>query len=117
MRSRRPDNEYVAPPVENSILLPIPAPAPCCQGDHNTTLPALEEITEELSFICEDLNSLLREADEGRARDLQEGSSNSVVRLPPRVGSEEWRRLNGIHQMGPGPGQRAQRATRSRPYI
>ena len=35
------------------------------------------------AFICEDLDSLLREADEGRARDLQEGSSNSVVRLPP----------------------------------
>ena len=90
------EDEYVTPPVENSIPLPIPAPAPCCQGSH-TTLPALEEITEEPSFICEDLNSLLREADEGRARDLQEGSSNWVVRLPPQVGSEEWRRLNGIH--------------------
>ena len=110
-------DEYVAPLVENSIPLPIPAPAPCCQGNHNTTLPALEEITEELSFICEDLDGLLREADEGRARDLQEGSSNSVVRLPPRVGSEEWRRLNGIHRMHPGPGRRAQRATRSCPYI
>ena len=73
------EDEYVAPPVENSIPLPIPAPAPCCQGSH-TTLPPMEEITEELAFICEDLNSLLREADEGRARDLQEGSSNSVVR-------------------------------------
>ena len=90
------EDEYVAPPVENSIPLPIPAPAPCCQGSH-TTLPALEEITEEPSFICEDLDGLLREADEGRARDLQEGSSNSVVRLPPQVGSEEWRRLNRIH--------------------
>ena len=40
------EDEYVAPPVENSIPLPIPAPAPCCQGSH-TTLPALEEITEE----------------------------------------------------------------------
>ena len=91
------EDEYIAPPVENSIPLPIPAPAPCCQGDHNTTLPALEEITEEPAFIFEDLDSLLREADEGRARDLQEGSSNSVVRLPPQVGSEEWRRLNGIY--------------------
>ena len=89
-------DEYVAPPVENSIPLPIPAPAPCCQGSH-TTLPPMEEITEEPSFICKDLDGLLREADKGRARDLQEGSSNSVVRLPPRVGSEEWRRLNGIH--------------------
>ena len=43
------EDEYVAPPVENSVPLPIPAPAPCCQGNHNTTLPALEEITEELS--------------------------------------------------------------------
>ena len=110
------EDEYVAPPVENSIPLPIPAPAPCCQGSH-TTLPALEEITEESSFICEDLDGLLRETDEGRARDLQEGSSNLVVRLPPRVGSEEWRRLNGIHRMRPGPGQRAQRATHSCLYI
>ena len=90
------EDKYIAPPVENSIPLPIPAPAPCCLGNHNT-LPALEQITEEPSFICEDPDGLLREADEGRARDLQEGSSNSVVHLPPRVGSEEWRRLNGIH--------------------
>ena len=67
------EEEYVAPPVENSIPLPIPAPAPCCQGNHNTTLPALEEITKEPSFICEDLDSLLREADEERARELGEG--------------------------------------------
>ena len=111
------EDEYVAPLVENSVPLPIPAPAPCCLEGHSTTLPALEEITEEPSFICEDLDSLLREADEGRDRDLQEGSSNSVVRLPPRVGSEEWRRLNGIHRMCPGPGQMAQRVTHSRPYI
>ena len=76
------DNEYVAPPVENSIPLPIPALAPCCLGTH-TTLPPMEEIAKEPSFICEDLDGLLREADEGRARDLQEGSSNSVVHLPP----------------------------------
>ena len=74
--------EYIAPPVENSIPLPIPALAPCCLGSH-TTLPPMEEITEEPAFICEDLDGLLREADEGRARDLQEGSSNSVVCLPP----------------------------------
>ena len=110
------EDEYVAPPVENSIPLPIPAPAPCCQGSH-TTLPPMKEIAEEPSFICEDLDGLLREADEGRARDLQEGSSNSVVRLPPQVGSEEWRRLNGIHRMRPGPGRRGQRATHSHPYI
>ena len=110
------EDKYVAPPVENSIPLPIPAPAPCCQGSH-TTLPAVEEITEVPSFICEDLDGLLREADEERARELGEGSSNSVVRPPPRVGSQEWRRLNGIHQMHPGPGRREQRATCSRPYI
>ena len=74
--------EYIAPPVENSIPLPIPAPATCCLSP-TTTLPPMEEITEEPAFIWEDLNGLLREADEGRARDLQEGSSNSVVRLPP----------------------------------
>ena len=74
------EDKYVAPPVENSIPLPIPAPAPCCLGS-TTTLPPMEEIAEEPAFICEDLDSLLREA--GRARDLQEGSSNSVVRLPP----------------------------------
>ena len=110
------EDEYVTPPVQNSTPLPIPAPAPCCQGPH-TTLPALEEITEEPSFICEDVDGLLREADGERARELGEGSSNSVVRLPPRVGSQEWRRLNGIHRMRPGPGRREQRATRSRPYI
>ena len=110
------EDKYVAPPVENLVPLPIPAPAPCCLGVPHT-LPALEEITKEPSFICEDLDSLLREADEGRARDLQEGSSQSVVHRPPRLGSERWRRLNGIHRMRPGPGRREQRATRSRPYI
>ena len=77
----------------------------------------MEEILEELSFICDDLDGLLREAGEERARDLQEGPSNSVVRSPPWVGSHEWRRLNRIHQMRPGPGRRAQRATRSCPYL
>ena len=77
------EDEYVAPPVENLVPLPILAPAPCCLGSHNTTLPALEEITKEPSFICEDLDGLLREADKEGAKDLQEGSSNSVVRLPP----------------------------------
>ena len=83
------EDEYVAPPVENSIPLPIPAPAPCCLGP-TTTLPPMEEISKEPTFICEDLDGLLREADEGRARDLQEGSSQSVVRPPPRLGSERW---------------------------
>ena len=74
--------EYVAPPVENSIPLPIPTPATCCLGP-TTTLPPMEEITEELVFICEDLDALLREADKERARDLQEGPSNLVVCSPP----------------------------------
>ena len=76
----------------------------------------MEEITEEATFICDDLDGLLREANEERARELQEGPSDSVVRSPPRVGSQEWRRLNKIHWMHPGPGRREQRATHSRPY-
>ena len=111
-----PGEEYVASHVENSIPLPVPALPTCCLGP-TTTLPPMEEISEEPAFICEDLDGLLREADEGRARDLQEGSSQSVVRPPPRLGSERWRRLNGIHCMRPGPGRREQRATRSCPYI
>ena len=110
------EDEYITPPVENSIPLPVPAPAPCCPGP-TTTLSPMEEITKEPSFICEDLNGLLREADEGRARDLQEESSQSVVHSPPRLGSERWRRLNGIHCMCPGPGRREQMATCSHPYI
>ena len=106
----------MAPPVENSIPLPVPALATCCLGP-TPTLPPMEEISEEPAFICEDLDSLLREADEGRARDLLEGSSQSVVCSPPRLGSERWRRLNGIHCMCPGPGRREQRATRSCPYL
>ena len=102
--------------MENSIPLPIPAPATCCLGP-TTTLPPMEEIAEEPTFICEDLDGLLREANEGRARDLQEGSSQSVVCSPPRLGSERWRRLNGIHRMRPGPGRREQRATCFCPYI
>ena len=60
-------SEYVAPPVENPI--PIPIPAPCHPCGSLTALLALEEITEEPTFICEDFDGLLREADEGRARD------------------------------------------------
>ena len=88
-------SEYIAPPLENPI--PIPVPALCHPCSSSIALLALEEITEEPTFICDNLDSLLREVDEGRARDLQEGSSNSVVHLPPRVSSEAWRRLNGIH--------------------
>ena len=110
------EDKYVAPPVENSIPLPVPALASCCLGP-TITLSPMEEIAEEPAFICDDLDGLLREANEGRARDLMEGSSQSVVRPPPRLGSEGWRRLNRIHRMRPGPGRREQRATRSRPYI
>ena len=111
-----PGEEYVAPPLENPIPFPVPALASCCLGS-TTTLPPMEEIFKEPAFICEDLDGLLREADEGRARDLQEGSSQSVVRSQPRLGSERWRRLNGIHCMRPGPGRREQRATHSCPYL
>ena len=112
-----PGEEYVAPPLENPIPIPVPAPvSSCCLGSA-TALPPLEEISEEATFICDNLDGLLREVDEERARELQEGSSNSVVCLPPQVGSEEWRRLNGIHWMRPGPGRRAQRATFSQPYL
>ena len=110
------EDKYVAPPVENSIPLLVPALATCCLGP-TTTLPPMEEISKQPTFICEDLDGLLREANEGRAGDLQEGPSNSVVCSPPRVGSQEWRRLNGIHRMCPGPGKRAQRATHSCPYL
>ena len=78
-----PGEEYVAPPIENPIPIPIPAPVSSgCLGS-STALPPLEEITKEPTFICDDLDGLLREADEERARELQEGSSNSVVHLPP----------------------------------
>ena len=67
-------DEYVAPPVENPIPIPIPGPASsCCLGSVAAPLPPMEEITEEATFICDDLDSLLREADEERVRDLQEG--------------------------------------------
>ena len=108
-------SEYVAPLIENPI--PIPVPTPCHPRGSSTVLLALEEITKEPSFICEDLDALLREADKGRVRDLQEESSTLVVHLSPQVGSEAWRRLNGIHRIRSGPGRREQRATRSRPYV
>ena len=83
------EGEYVAPPIKNSLPIPILAPASsCCCGSMAAPLPPMEEITAEASFICDDLNGLLKEADEGRARDLQEGSSQSVVHYPPRLGSE-----------------------------
>ena len=96
-------SKYVAPLLENPI--PLPVPPPCHPCGSSTTAPALEEIVEEPTrAICEDLNALLREVDEKRAQDLQEGSSYSVVHLLPRVGSDQWRRLNSIHWRHPGPG-------------
>ena len=72
---------------------------------------------EPRDTICDNLEALLREAEVERVRDLQEESSNLVVHPPPLLGSERWRRLNGIHWMHPRSGGRDQRATRSRPYI
>ena len=78
------EDEYVAPPVENLMPIPIPAPvSSCCLGSVVAPLPPMEEITEEATFICEDLDGLLREADQERARELQEDPSSSVVRSPP----------------------------------
>ena len=75
-------SEYVAPLLENSV--PLPVPLPCHPCGSSTTAPALEEIVEEpAGAICKDLDALLREADAERTRDLQEGSSNSVVRPSP----------------------------------
>ena len=76
-------SEYVAPPVKNPIPIPIPAPASSCCLGSSSAPPPLEEITEEVTFICDSLDGLLREVDEERVRELQEGSSNSVVCLPP----------------------------------
>ena len=112
------EDEYVTPPIENSLPIPIPALASsCCLGSMVAPFPPMKEITEEATFICDDLDGLLREADEARTRELQEGSCQSVVCSLPRLGSERWRRLNGIHRMRPGPGKRAQRATRSCLYL
>ena len=61
-------SEYMAPPIENPI--PIPIPAPCHPCGLLTVLPALEEISKEPTFICDDLDALLREEDKGRDRDL-----------------------------------------------
>ena len=63
--------EYVAPPIENSLPIPIPAPASsCCLGSVVAPLPPMEEITEEATLICEDLDGLLREVDKERSREL-----------------------------------------------
>ena len=71
-------SKYVAPPVENPI--PLPVPPPCHPCGSSPVAPTLEEIVEEPArAICEDLDALLKEADEERVHDLQEGSSNSVV--------------------------------------
>ena len=110
------ENKYITPPVENPISIPIPAPCHPCSS--SMVCPALEEIVEEPREVaCNKLDVLLREAEVERMRDLQEESSQSVVCLLPRLGSERWRRLDGIHQMHPGPGGREQRATQFRPYV
>ena len=56
-------SEYAAPPLEGPV--PLPVPPPCHPCGSSTTAPALEEIVEEPArAICEDLDALLREADE-----------------------------------------------------
>ena len=56
-------SEYVAPPVEN------PIPAPCHPCSSSRVCPALEEIVEEpRDAICDDLDTLLREAEVERVR-------------------------------------------------
>ena len=75
-------SEYIAPPAENPI--PLPVPPPCHPCGSSSTAPILEEIVEEPSgAICKDLDALLQEADVERVRDLQEGSSSLVVHLSP----------------------------------
>ena len=75
-------SEYTAPPLANPIALPVPPPCHPCGS--TAVAPALEEIVEEpAGAICEDLDALLRKADAERTRDLQEGSSNSVVCSSP----------------------------------
>ena len=82
-----PGEEYVAPPLKNPIPISVPAPTSCCLVP-TSTLPPMEEISEEPASICENLDGFLREVDEGRARDLQVGPAQSVVHSPPRLGSE-----------------------------
>ena len=78
------EDEYVAPPIKNALPIPIPALASsCCLCSMAAPLQPMEEITEEATFICDNLDGLLREADEERARVLQEGPSNLVVHSPP----------------------------------
>ena len=53
----------------DTILIPVPAP--CCQGSSLMVCPFLEKIFQEpREPIVEGLDALLREAYEGRARDL-----------------------------------------------
>ena len=50
-----PGEGYIAPPVDNLIPIPVPAPATCCLGS-TTTLPLMEETSEEPVVICKDLD-------------------------------------------------------------
>ena len=53
-------SEYIAPPVENPIPIPVPAPFHPC--GLSFTAPVWEEIVEEpTGAICKDLDALLRE--------------------------------------------------------
>ena len=75
-------SKYITPWVENPIPIPVPSPCqPCCS---TMTCPVLEEIVEELrDAICDNLETLLREAEVERVRDLQKESSTLVVCPPP----------------------------------
>ena len=56
----------------------------------------MEELREA---VCDDLDALLREVEAEKVRDLREESSQSAVCPSPKLGSERWRMLNGIHGM------------------
>src|ERR1700743_336294 len=59
--------EYVAPPVENALPIPIPAPvSSCCLGSVAAPLPPIDEISAEATFICENLDGLFIAVDEER---------------------------------------------------
>ena len=87
------EEEYIAPPVENSISLPVPVLANCCLGP-TTTLPPMEEISKKPAFICEDLDSLLREADEGRAHLFSSLYQKGFLKMFWRASG--WRRVKRI---------------------
>ena len=79
--------EYVAPPVKNSIPLPVPALASCCLGP-TTTLPPMEEISEEPAFICEDLEDIHLAPEWEQLTQLYSGEMREF--LPSCLGDLDW---------------------------